>query len=350
MKGGCARCALQLDPGNAAVKFTESGGSGRRYRGLPIAEARRRPSIHLHVSGARHRHRHRRSGALPTLFERFRQADSGIARRYGGSGLGLAICRGLVDLMGGHIDVQTELGKGSTFGVSLELQRGHSLQVAHADSRFDTVHAMLDGLRILVAEDNEINQLVISATLSATSNTTTTSPAMDVEDGRDDQVEAGHYDLVLMDIQMPNLDGLPSATHGRWSRARIAPASRTSASSPSPPTRWSRIAGRPTSPRAWTITSPSRSMPGSSPAPSTACCRCSDGRSTSPSTLKRPARGLKRRGILPSTTSCAGRRDRIQERSRSLMLVFEQVCASTRLMMTGARCAAAPGRQAGFRG
>jgi signal transduction histidine kinase/ActR/RegA family two-component response regulator len=144
--------------------------------------------------------------AVPLLFERFRQADSGIARRYGGSGLGLAISRGLLDLMGGHIDVETEPGKGSTFRVTVSLQRGHSLQIAGADTNFDEpIDIVGGGLHILVAEDNEVNQHVIRAMLANLGH--------DCEIARDGlevvaMVTAGHFDLVLMDIQMPNLDGL----------------------------------------------------------------------------------------------------------------------------------------------
>jgi CheY-like chemotaxis protein len=187
-----------------AVKFTEHGSVTVHvaYREIDAERVRLEVSVHDTGIGID-------AAALPTLFERFRQADSGIARRYGGSGLGLAICRGLVDLMGGRIEVETEPGKGSTFCVSLDLQRGQTAEVAHADSRFDTERAvMLDGLRILVAEDNEINQLVISATLAQLGHSCDLAC-----DGLEvlAMVEVGHYDLVLMDIQMPNLDGLSAA-------------------------------------------------------------------------------------------------------------------------------------------
>jgi signal transduction histidine kinase/ActR/RegA family two-component response regulator len=146
--------------------------------------------------------------ALPSLFERFRQADSGISRRYGGSGLGLAICRGLLDLMGGTIAVETEVGAGSTFRISVELQRGQSSQIIGAESRFEPDRSMEGGLRILVAEDNEINQLVICAMLAQLGHSSDLA-----RDGHEvlAKVQASPYDLVLMDIQMPNLDGLAAA-------------------------------------------------------------------------------------------------------------------------------------------
>jgi signal transduction histidine kinase/ActR/RegA family two-component response regulator len=144
--------------------------------------------------------------ALPTLFERFKQADSGIARRYGGSGLGLAISRGLIDLMAGRIDVETELGKGSTFRVVVSLRRGHSQGLVGADTTFEAPAEFSEGgLHVLVAEDNEVNQYVVRAMLANLGHTCEIA-----NDGLEAiaMVTQSHFDLVLMDIQMPNLDGL----------------------------------------------------------------------------------------------------------------------------------------------
>ena len=146
--------------------------------------------------------------ALPMLFERFIQADSGIARRYGGSGLGLAISRGLIDLMGGHIGVETEVGRGSTFRVSVVLQRGHSPRLLNTDTLVDGSIDMVGGLRILVAEDNEVNQLVVGAMLKQLGHSCEVA-----SDGVEAVAMAASstYDLVLMDIHMPNLDGIAAA-------------------------------------------------------------------------------------------------------------------------------------------
>ena len=186
-----------------AVKFTERGSVSVdvAYRGLEDDHVELNVSVRDTGIGIA-------ASVLPTLFQRFIQADSGIARRYGGSGLGLAISRGLVDLMGGRIEVETEVGRGSTFRVTLALRRGHSLRLVVADTQFDTGGEMVEGLRILVAEDNEVNQLVIRAMLEQQGHTCDVA-----RDGLEAvaKVQADTYDLVLMDIQMPNLDGMAAA-------------------------------------------------------------------------------------------------------------------------------------------
>jgi CheY-like chemotaxis protein len=141
---------------------------------------------------------------LPQLFQRFTQADSRTARRYGGSGLGLAISRELVHLMGGRIAVETDLGVGSTFRVWIPMAHSPVAALEATDTVFDAPADLQGGLRVLVAEDNEVNQLVIRALLDQMGH------ASDVVGNGAEAVRLVQdrpYDLVLMDIQMPDMDG-----------------------------------------------------------------------------------------------------------------------------------------------
>lgn len=146
---------------------------------------------------------------LPHLFEKFVQADNTMTRRFGGAGLGLAICRRIVELMGGAITVQSAVGEGTTFQVNLPLEwLGPVIAHASPPTMGDTGAAPVcgfEGLRILAAEDNATNQLVLKTVLYSLG-----LEPMIVDDGRR-AVEAwsrDRFDLVLMDIQMPEMDGV----------------------------------------------------------------------------------------------------------------------------------------------
>jgi signal transduction histidine kinase/CheY-like chemotaxis protein len=142
------------------------------------------------------------------IFNAYQQADSSVSRNYGGTGLGLAICKDLVESMKGTIGVESEIGKGTTFWFEIPLERhaeNHTLAVDNPAS--DDPALQITGLRILVAEDNKVNQKVVDAMLKRLGHFPTIVDngqlAVDeIESRRDD------YDMVLMDVQMPVMDGI----------------------------------------------------------------------------------------------------------------------------------------------
>ena len=147
------------------------------------------------------------SEARSSLFKEFSQVDSSVARRFGGTGLGLAICKRLVDGMGGMIEVESEIGRGSTFSFRVPLRKGDPLSETpvvseHAD---DELPQFVRGGRVLVAEDNPTNQIIVVTMLEKLGLRVDT-----VANGAEavTAVKSMPYDMVLMDMQMPEMDGL----------------------------------------------------------------------------------------------------------------------------------------------
>jgi signal transduction histidine kinase/CheY-like chemotaxis protein len=142
------------------------------------------------------------------LFQRFEQADVSIRRRFGGTGLGLAICQSLVGLMGGRIETRSTPGEGSVFSFELALQPAEiEHEYATGDAQDDD--AFLEPVRVLLAEDHPTNQKVVQLILESVGAELTI-----VENGRLalKALERHAFDVVLMDMQMPELDGLSATT------------------------------------------------------------------------------------------------------------------------------------------
>lgn len=145
------------------------------------------------------------SEKFPLLFDRFVQADSSTTRRFGGTGLGLAISKRLAQLLGGRIDAESEQGRGSTFSLTIALREAGVTEVPAAVAVAPAQHV---ACRILLAEDNDLNRQIISAVLEKAGHQVVT-----VGNGAEAMAAAarGRFDLVLMDVQMPGMDGYAAA-------------------------------------------------------------------------------------------------------------------------------------------
>jgi PAS domain S-box-containing protein len=182
-----------------AVKFTGAGQVRLEVTG-EAGESRSRLTFHVADTGIGFDEDTRQR-----LFGRFEQADGSITRRFGGTGLGLAISRSLAEAMGGRLTAESRPEGGSVFTLTLELPRESG--VAEAWPRDDAAGgvALLDGMRVLLAEDHPTNRRVVELILGAAGVQLTC-----VEDGAQAVAAwaAGAFDLVLMDMQMPVMDGL----------------------------------------------------------------------------------------------------------------------------------------------
>jgi PAS domain S-box-containing protein len=142
---------------------------------------------------------------MPRLFQPFTQADSSTTRQFGGTGLGLSICRQLAELMGGRVGVQSTPGEGSCFWAELPLDTAAAQGERHRE--LDTDIEVLQGARILLAEDNPVNTLVAEATLKQWgAHVTVVANGADAIDAVERDERA--FDAVLMDLQMPVLGGI----------------------------------------------------------------------------------------------------------------------------------------------
>lgn len=181
-----------------AIKFTESGGITVHYDLVTLGD-NLQLKVEIKDTGIGVS-----ETALPFLFDSFSQADTSTTRKFGGTGLGLSITKQLCELMNGDISVKSQLNQGSTFSFSVRLKPPRQ---THKMASKPPVPVSFEGLQVLLVEDNEINQEVMLAILKG----------LDVNvfianDGLEALATLSHsqrlkFDLILMDCQMPNLDG-----------------------------------------------------------------------------------------------------------------------------------------------
>ena len=184
---------------NNAVKFSEKGTVRVGVRFVPKENSKGEIEIEIHDEGIG-----MSEDTRSRLFTAFNQGDQSTTRRYGGTGLGLSITKELVTLMRGHIEVQSELGKGSTFRLTIPLEQVALIRQRSASDERPLRAPTQEKLRVLVAEDNDINREVINSMLTALGHT-----AEYVAHGRDavTAMKKGGFDLVFMDCHMPEMDG-----------------------------------------------------------------------------------------------------------------------------------------------
>ena len=190
---------------NNAIKFTQKGGiTVSMFPQAVDDESLLRLRFEVKDTGIGIK-----SDALASLFHAFSQADSGITRRFGGTGLGLAICKRIVETLGGAIGAESQEGQGSTFWFEMPFQKAENLLSSNENTQSDKLIAESDlqGLRVLAVDDSRINLMVLEKALQNEGVHVTLAG-----DGQQAlhilEAQPHDFDVVLMDVQMPVMDGL----------------------------------------------------------------------------------------------------------------------------------------------
>jgi len=180
-----------------AVKFTEQGQIHIQLDVMKRNPSKGRPRDQLHIK-VKDTGIGMPEAVLKKIFNRFEQADTSTTRKYGGTGLGLAICHELTQLLGGRLRVESTVGAGTTFSLLVPVTPAEATDQQEAISK-------LEPLTVLLVEDNPVNQKVVQAMLTKHGHTVDVADngvsALELADGRT-------YDVILMDMHMPEMDGM----------------------------------------------------------------------------------------------------------------------------------------------
>jgi signal transduction histidine kinase/CheY-like chemotaxis protein len=182
-----------------AIKFTEKGAIDIQCKVIENANTQQKVEWTVTDSGIG-----MEDIFAKNLFQKFRQEDESVTRKFGGTGLGMSICKDLVELMGGSIAVESKKGIGTTVSFIIPLEKGALIDLPVKSAEvIDGL--LLKGKRILVVDDNEMNRLVASTILD------NFGVLIDeAHNGKDaiEKIQNNHFDLILMDVQMPIMDGI----------------------------------------------------------------------------------------------------------------------------------------------
>ncbi|MCX6209100.1 MAG: ATP-binding protein [Bacteroidetes bacterium] len=195
-----------------AIKFTEKGSVNIDFEVLNQYSKKQHIRITVSDTGI---------GMSKTfsknLFQKFTQEDESTTRKYGGTGLGMSICRELVEMMNGKIYAESSKGVGSKFFVEIVLEKGSSDQLS-SSSKIGNLDINISDSKILLADDNEVNRLVVTTILNHNG-----CIIDEAENGIEvlGKLKNNHYDVILMDIQMPLLDGIEATKKIRQSNINI---------------------------------------------------------------------------------------------------------------------------------
>jgi len=182
-----------------AIKFTDKGSVELAYHLMEEMKSSVRVKFSVKDTGVGIS-----AEQLEQIFDDFTQADVSTSRKYGGTGLGLSISKKLVEQQGGSISVESRLGQGSTFSVEMKYDKHEDLSSTIAADIPATPPMNLQGMTFLIAEDNDVNALVLTAILKKWGAKYTLA-----QDGQEaiDCMKKDDFDAIIMDIQMPNVDG-----------------------------------------------------------------------------------------------------------------------------------------------